>query len=98
MKMEKSVDRFTEIVKERFWSKVQKTSGCWLWTGWKNNHGYGVFYLPRDGGKLRAIYAHIASFLLRGGTIPEGKELGHFPNCPNKHCVLHVRPITHQQN
>ena len=26
---------------ERFWSKVQKADGCWLWMAAKNEHGYG---------------------------------------------------------
>jgi len=28
---------------EWFWQKVDKTSGCWLWTGALNAKGYGVF-------------------------------------------------------
>lgn len=32
---------------ERFWSKVNKTETCWLWTGATNIGGYGVFWLNR---------------------------------------------------
>jgi hypothetical protein len=28
---------------DRFWNKVDKTDDCWLWTGYKNNKGYGMF-------------------------------------------------------
>ena len=28
-------------VAERFWSKVEKTDTCWLWTGHRDRHGYG---------------------------------------------------------
>ena len=28
---------------ERFWSKVNKTDTCWLWTGSKHKDGYGNF-------------------------------------------------------
>lgn len=31
----------------RFWAKVQKTEGCWLWVGAKNNSGYGCFRLNK---------------------------------------------------
>ena len=27
---------------ERFWAKVQKTGGCWLWTGGLSGAGYGL--------------------------------------------------------
>lgn len=26
---------------ERFWAKVAKTEGCWLWTGCTDKKGYG---------------------------------------------------------
>jgi predicted XRE-type DNA-binding protein len=32
---------------DRFWSKVNKTTTCWLWTGGKNNKGYGLFGINR---------------------------------------------------
>ncbi len=28
---------------ERFWSRVNKTDGCWEWTAAKNRDGYGRF-------------------------------------------------------
>lgn len=30
-------------VAERFWSKVDKTDDCWLWTAATNRRGYGQF-------------------------------------------------------
>jgi hypothetical protein len=27
----------------RFWERVQKGKGCWLWTGHRDKHGYGRF-------------------------------------------------------
>lgn len=32
---------------DRFWSKVDKTDGCWLWTGANNGEGYGQIYVVR---------------------------------------------------
>lgn len=34
---------FTAKEHERFWSKVNKTDGCWIWTAFKNPKGYGRF-------------------------------------------------------
>lgn len=28
---------------ERFWSHVDKSGDCWLWTGGKTQYGYGQF-------------------------------------------------------
>jgi len=27
----------------RFWSKVQRSDGCWIWTGRLDRDGYGKF-------------------------------------------------------
>ena len=37
---------------ERYWPRVKKTEGCWLWTGHKDLDGYGGFMLenrPSEG-------------------------------------------------
>lgn len=33
-----------------FWSQVEKTDECWLWTGEKNIYGYGIYRI--DGGYI----------------------------------------------
>ena len=35
---------------ERFWSKVEKTDTCWLWTGATDQTGYGVLITARERG------------------------------------------------
>lgn len=45
---------------KRFFAKVQKTDGCWLWTATRNEDGYGRF-LP-GGGVRRPIGAHVFSY------------------------------------
>lgn len=37
-----------DSVLERFWSKVEKTEGCWLWTAGRIPEGYGQFALTHD--------------------------------------------------
>ncbi len=66
----------------RFWAKVRKTDGCWLWTGTAQNHGRGQFYLNRH---KRKFLAHRFSYELAYGPIPEGLLVCH--HCDNPMCV-----------
>lgn len=77
----------------RFWPKVQKTDGCWLWIAAADNHGYGKFGVA---GKL--MLAHRFSYELQRGTIPEGLTLDHL--CRNPRCVNpdHLEPVTQREN
>lgn len=60
-------------LEERYWSKVEKTSTCWLWTSSVNTEGYGTFML--DG---RAQKAHRVGWALANGR-----------PAPRDKCVLH---------
>lgn len=61
---------------ERFWSHVEKSDGCWLWTAAVNNKGYGLFGITSKS----LILAHRFSWELHNGPIPEDAEVCH--NCP----------------
>jgi hypothetical protein len=50
---------------ERFWVKVEKSDGCWLWTG-SRTKGYG--YIARDN-TGNPGYAHRISWEIRYGPI-----------------------------
>lgn len=79
---------------ERFWAKVQKSDGCWLWQGHLQcGTGYGSFYLN---GKTRGV--HRVAYELIKGTIPEGLELDHL--CRVHACVNpdHLEAVTHAVN
>lgn len=65
---------------ERFWSKVDKTPTCWIWTAHRVAWGYGQF--GYDG---RLIHAHRAAWILTYGPIPDGKLVLH--RCDNPPCV-----------
>ena len=85
------------VNEDRFWSKVDKQDGCWLWTAAKHSGGYGAFNVTLNG-KPRAAVAHRVSYELCVGPIPEGMLLDHI--CFNKLCVnpSHLRPVTSKQN
>jgi len=68
-------------IEESFWEKVQKTDGCWVWTGGgKTNDGYGQ--LHRNGTTVRAPRL---SWRIHFGQIPEGHHVLH--RCDNPACV-----------
>jgi hypothetical protein len=77
---------------ERFWAKVEKTSGCWNWTARKTK-GYGKFWLG-----TREVQAHRFSYELANGPIPAGKFIDH--RCHNGICVnpKHLRVASNKQN
>lgn len=76
---------------QRFWSKVNKTEGCWLWAG--AACGYGRFTY-----KGKPIPAHRFSVLASGRCIPKGMVVCH--TCDTKLCVRpdHLYVGTTQDN
>lgn len=83
----------TSDVQDAFWSKVEKTSTCWIWHGSVTTSGYGQ--LKYNGKRWRA-YAF--SFMLAGNTLPQGKELHH--ECGNRLCVRpdHLAALSHAEH
>lgn len=64
----------------RFWGKVEKSTGCWLYLGAVNMWGYGKFWAER-----KDVYAHQFSWKIHFGPIPKGKIVLH--HCDNPRCV-----------
>jgi len=82
----------------RFWANVQKSDGCWIWTGGRSRAGYGRFsYRPA---KYRGVtvYAHRLSYEWAYGYIPENTLVLH--SCDNPSCVRpeHLHLGNHADN
>jgi hypothetical protein len=76
------------------WStRVDKTDGCWLWTGRLTPDGYGIFDV-----KTTTVRAHRFAYELHVGPIPPGLEIDHL--CRVRHCVNpdHLEAVTPQVN
>ena len=70
----------SEDVIARFWAKVEKSDGCWLWTGAAYSYGYG-----RVSVKGVQSAAHRVSYVISNGSIPDDMQVCH--TCDNRLCV-----------
>lgn len=80
----------TQFNEALFWSKVDKTDTCWLWTGYLNRDGYGEY----KSDYLVTRLVHRISYGLDTGSLPKNLQLDHL--CRNRHCVNpdHMEPVT----
>jgi hypothetical protein len=67
-------------LEQRFWHYVEKTEGCWVWTGPRNPNGYGLL----SKGGSRYMLAHRYAFFLAHGREPNPHGLH---ACDNPACV-----------
>lgn len=67
-------------------------SGCWVWMGSLDSHGYGDL----RNRKPRLVHKFVYEYLC--GLVPEGLELDHL--CRTHCCVnpYHLDPVTHKEN
>lgn len=71
-------------LEQRFWPKVQKSDGCWLWiAGGDGSTGYGRI---REGSKTKpTLLAHRVAWELTFGPIPDDLWVLH--KCDTPRCV-----------
>lgn len=69
---------------ERFWERVEKqASGCWVWMGYRQKHGYGT--IAEGGRRGKMFLVHRVSWRLHFGPIPPETLVCH--HCDNRPCV-----------
>ncbi len=71
----------TKSDRDRFWSKVRQSGGCWIWTAGLSKSGYGKFAPSHR----QTVGAHRVSYELFNGEIPDGMCVLH--RCDNPPCV-----------
>lgn len=70
---------------ERFWLKVEKSEGCWLWRGTVNGGGYGMVQLQKGGRPTSMAASRMAYELVHGEIRDSGLFVCH--HCDNPPCV-----------
>jgi hypothetical protein len=68
-------------VSARFWSKVDRSESCWVWTASRNAKGYGIFAQKHAHRQM----SHRTAWELTYGVIPQGLRVLH--RCDNPPCV-----------
>lgn len=80
---------------DRLLRKLTYEHGCWVWTGFRDLHGYGkMFGADRKPQQM----THRVAYELLVGPIPDGLHLDHL--CRNPSCCnpLHLEPVTCREN
>jgi len=77
---------------ERFWAKVNKTEGCWLWTAACTRTGYGHFW---NGEKMQQAHRFSIELVTGVATAEHVDHTCHTPACVNP---SHLRRVSRKQN
>lgn len=71
-----------ETLEDKFWMRVEKSDGCWLWAGWIMRNGYGNLRYKKG---AYGVQAHRLSWAIHFGDIPDGLCVLH--KCDVRACV-----------
>jgi hypothetical protein len=81
-------------IPERVLKRIEKRGDCHVWTGARNNKGYGSISLS----KHKTALVHRFIYEQTVGAIPDGLTIDHL--CRNKLCVNveHLEVVTRSEN
>lgn len=88
----KSIPQLDTTARARFWDNVDRSNGCWNWTGYILDSGYGQFKHTYVNYR-----AHRVAFVLGYGRQPSGIVMH---TCDNRKCCnpKHLRDATNADN
>lgn len=102
--------RNVKPLRDRLWLHiaVEPETGCWLWTGARNEQGYGRVSMPTGVQGGRTDLVHRVTYVEYVGPIPDGQILDHTCHdpqtcvapCPHTACCNpeHLEPVTQKVN
>jgi hypothetical protein len=79
---------FSPSFEDRFWNNVfivPYDRGCWLWFGCRQKHKRDYGKIERGARGIGSILAHVASWFIHCGPVPDGLCVLH--KCDNPPCV-----------
>lgn len=80
-----TISLFSPEDQARFWSKVERGDGCWLWMDARRPKGYGVFSVPVEGQRAwLQLRANRVAFVLVNGPLGPRELVRH--TCDNPPC------------
>lgn len=63
--------------------EIDLETGCWLWTGTRNNRGHGTI---RWGKGKQSSVSRVAMHVYKGFDLDSPEVICHVRTCPNSHC------------
>lgn len=88
------INRAYRTPEEAFAARTERRGECLIWTGSKNDRGYGKLQVR---GRLK--YAHVYAWERVNGPVPDGMDVDHRYHCDRLCCeLLHLRLASRSDN
>ena len=73
-----------EMLFEKINSHLDKSSDCWIWTGYVDSYGYGKVYKDLYASDIARVLVNRVMYYFKVGDIPDGMVVT--PICGNRLC------------